>query len=113
MSPESFVADVLLPLRQARRRRGLAWLALAPDPSVASYFEAPQSRTGGVARVPIDAVDAAAMLEALAAWWTADAEGQLASILPDLEDLRETVTAQMQPAGTSVPKLSYTAYPLL
>lgn len=112
MTPESFFADALLPLRQARARRGLAWLDLAPDPSRGSYWEAPLSRTGGMEHLPIGEADGAAMLQRLVAWWEAEGEAWLASLAPDLEALRTTLAAGDGEAATPAPRLSYSAYPL-
>ena len=110
---EGVFFDVLLPLRQANRRRGLSYLACAPDPACASYWEAPLSRTGGVARLPIGEADGAALLERLAAWWATEGKAFLPMLLPELEALRQALNPGSEAAEAEpTPRLSYSAYPL-
>lgn len=85
-----FFADVLLPLRYANLRRGVAYLDRGPQRT--SYWSDVASRTGGMQRLPEFSSDFS-MLGLLGKYWEQRNEGDLLRLLPLLGRLRQDVIA--------------------
>ena len=111
---QSFLADWLLPLKHARLRRGQHYFQIAPDATAPSYWQAPESRSGGLQRCSLAEADASALLAALAPHWLAHGDADLAMLSDALESLRQQLTREADPVPSSdKPRSpSYSAYPL-
>jgi hypothetical protein len=110
----SFFAEWLLPLKHARLRRGQHYFQTRPDAQVPSYWQAPESRGGGLQRCPLQEADAGALLAALATHWLAQGDADLAMLSEALESLRQQLAQDADPsASADRPRApSYSAYPL-
>jgi hypothetical protein len=107
-----FFADLLLPLHRSNRRRGVHYFMSGPDEDVASYWEAPVSRTGGIERLGVGDGDGAALLGRLGNYWTENGEPMLPRLLPGLEALwQDLFEPQEEPQGGSA-TVTFTVYPL-
>jgi hypothetical protein len=111
-SPESFLADALLPLKQARQRRKQHYFELRKDDAAASYWAAPATRTGGIERRTLADSDGPALLTALAEHWLAQGDDELASLLADLLALQRNLKEAAPAAADCPASPSYSAYPL-
>ena len=111
-TPEALFADALMPLQQVRSRKGLHYFARSADAQQASYWQPVATRTGGMVRCALGEAEGPAMLAALGAHWEATGEGQLGSLLPELEAMRRALHEAAPPAAERTATISYSAYPL-
>ena len=110
--PETFFADVLLPLRQARLRRGLEYFPRGTDAQAASYWEPVATRTGGLRCHSMTDAEGSALLAALAEHWLGSGDADLASLLDEIEALRKRLHEAAPPETARASAPSYSAYPL-
>ena len=111
---QSFFAEWLLPLKHARLRRGQHYFQSVPDATAPSYWQSPESRSGGLQRCSLAEADASALLAALAPHWLAQGDADLAMLSEALESLRQQLSRQADCVSSSdKPRSpSYSAYPL-
>ena len=111
---ESFFAEWLLPLKHARLRRGQHYFQVVPDAKAPTYWQPPESRSGGLQRCSLAEADASALLAALAPHWLAEGDADLAMLSDALESLRQHLTreADAAPSSDKPRSPSYSAYPL-
>jgi hypothetical protein len=89
-----FFAEMLLPLRHANARRGVAYLDRGRRRQ--GYWSDVASRTGGMERLSGAACDPTALLGQLGSYWTQRNEPDLLQVLPHLERLREELVGTAQ-----------------
>jgi len=111
-TPEALFADALMPLQQVRGRKGLHYFARGADGAEPSYWQPVATRTGGMVRCALGEAEGSALLTALGAHWDATGEGQLGSLLPELEAMRCALHEAAPPAAERSSTVSYSAYPL-
>ncbi|MCX7379907.1 MAG: hypothetical protein NT133_00475 [Alphaproteobacteria bacterium] len=107
ITPEAFHADLLVPLKRANMRRGTQYFTLEADPAMASYWQQPASRSGGIARAEASALDD------LAAFWQASGEVMLPRIIEELRALQASILANrpvLLDKGTPVSDFVYPLY---
>lgn len=108
----SLYDECIAPLAAARREADAPpYFALGRDPSAASYFELPPL---GVAR-PEDLdrpemAGAEALVDALAAHWTAEGETALAAMAPRLLAIAKALGEEQAEQGDAVDILCYTMF---
>ena len=90
-----FFADLLLPLHYDNHRRGIKYLDSAEGGS--SYWGGIASRTGGLAPVHAADIDAAALLDALGAYWLEKEDARMLLLLPHLKALHQSLAASVEP----------------
>jgi hypothetical protein len=105
-----FFADLLLPLRHANLRRGVAYLDRGPRRE--SYWGEVASRTGGIERLSASACDAAALLGSLGNYWVRRNEPSMLQLLPYLEALRQELTGAARADHQATQQLEEFNYPL-
>ena len=104
--------DCIAPLAVARREAGATpYFALCKDPAAASYFEpcAPAEATAP----DLDRAEmagAAALIDALAAHWTAEGETALAAMAPRLQAIAKALGEEQAAQGDTVDILCYTMF---
>ncbi|MGM9485733.1 hypothetical protein [Ideonella sp. YS5] len=111
---QSFFAEWLLPLKHARLRRGQHYFQIVPANTAPTYWQTPESRSGGLQRCSLAEADASALLAALAPHWLAQGDADLAMLSDALESLRQQLTreADSVPSSDKPRSPSYSAYPL-
>jgi hypothetical protein len=105
-----FFAELLLSLRYANLRRGIAYLDRGPRRE--SYWGGIASRTGGVMRLPRSACGAANLLESLGEYWERQNEPSLRQLLPNLEALRRDLAGIARADEPGTQPLTEFVYPL-
>jgi hypothetical protein len=105
-----FFAELLLPLRLANLRRGVAYLDRGPRRE--SYWGEVLSRAGGLERHSHSACDAATLLASLGSYWARRNEPDLLQLLPHLEALRKELTGAARVDDQARQELTEFNYPL-
>jgi hypothetical protein len=109
-SAAAFFAELLLPLRHANVRRGVAYLDR--DPRRQGYWCDIASRTGGMERLSGAACDPAALLGRLGSYWGQRNEVDLLQLLPHLERLREELIGTVRGGDQAPQPVTDFIYPL-
>lgn len=112
-TPDTFFANLLLPLKRYNASRGVSYFARQPEPVQETYWQKIATRTGGVGTVPANC-DPATLLDQLAEHWRASGDPALPRLLPYLKQLREALAAEAAaaPAGSKEAELPDSVYPL-
>jgi hypothetical protein len=108
--PESFFAELLVPLSRVNARRGVRYLGDASG--VASHWTPVVSRTGGLERLSTDHCSADALIEQLGAYWLAQGDTALAKLSPYLVALRREIVASRPQTPATPAYVPMYVYPL-
>ena len=103
--------ESIVPHAGTMRARGARFFEPGPDPGAKTYFEAPTHRVMEEAdfRFPGDG-DPAALIDALAAHWTAEGHSELAAMAPRLKELAALLQERPESENPDVSPFVYTMY---
>jgi len=106
--PDSFFAEVLLPLRYANLRRRVSYLQR--EVGAAGNWCPVVSRTGGLERLSAENAGAAAMIERLGRHWELEGDPHLPKLVPLLQDLRRELFETRPAYANTEPELPEFVY---
>ena len=112
LTPQSFFANFIVPLKRLNARRRLHYFAAGPDLSRESYWEPIATRTGGFARLPAISGGASSLLDLLASYWEASGDEILIKLIPQLKVLQKALVEESPPSDDHQAKVSDFIYPL-
>lgn len=104
--------QTVAPLAQARRASGSQpYFPLRPDVSASSYFVPPGTRKMHASDFELFADDPSKdFIEALATYWTASGETELAAMAPRMKQIAQTVIDEAVQSDGNVDVLCYTLF---
>lgn len=104
--------EVLTPLAAARQQAGRqAYFPLAGEPGAGSYYVEPVQAVMRPADFEFPGGGSAeGLVEALAAWWTAGGDAELAATAPQLKEIAAALEEQVLESDGSVSIFCYTMF---
>lgn len=103
--------EVVVPLAEARRRRGAAdYFPRHRDATAATYFVEPGVRTVDQSLLEISDPDPTSLVDALTSMWRAQGDVDLEPLVPHLRDLAAALADESMPDDGTVDPLCYTLF---